>query len=79
MGKDCWVSKKRSISLEWETASRMLAKIICSEFDQTISSINKRLYKKLDKKSLALFFDVEEFEASSGYQDYRGLKNILVL
>lgn len=78
MEKDCWVSKKRSISLEWETASRMLAKIICSEFDQTISSINKRLYKKLDKKSLALFIDVEEFEASSGYEDYRALKDKLL-
>ena len=53
--KDCWVSKKRSISLEWETASRMLAKIICSEFDQTISLLIKQLYDKLDKKSLTLF------------------------
>ena len=76
--KDCWVSKKRSISLEWETASRMLADIICSKFDQRISSINKCLYKKLDKKSLSLFFDIEEFEASSGYEDYRYLKNILL-
>ncbi|MBU2921498.1 hypothetical protein KO504_09110 [Winogradskyella psychrotolerans] len=77
--KDCWVSKKRSISLEWETASRMLADIICSKFDQNISSINKRLYEKLDKKSLAHFFDIEEFEASSGYEDYRDLKRILFL
>lgn len=76
--KDCWVSKKRSISLEWETASRMLADIICSDFDQNISSINKRLYEKLDEKNLALFFDIEEFEASSGYEDYRDLKRRLL-
>jgi hypothetical protein len=76
--KDCWVSKKRSISLEWETASRMLADIICSKFEQSLSSINKGLYEKLDKKNLALFFDIEEFEASSGYEDYRDLKDILL-
>ena len=77
--KDCWESKKRSISLEWETASRMLADIICSKFDQSMSSLNKRLYEKLDKKRLAHFFDIVKFEASSGYEDYRGLKDVLLM
>lgn len=76
--KDLWVSTKSGISLEWETASRMLADIICNKFDQNISSLNKRLYEKLDKKRLSHFFDVEEFEASSGYEDYRDLKDVLL-
>ena len=76
--KDCWVSKKRSISLEWGTASRMLADIICSKFDQNISSINKRLYKKLDEKNLALFFDIEESYEIHGFNNYHQLKNLLL-
>jgi hypothetical protein len=41
-------------------------------------SLNKQLYEKLEKKDLALFFDVDEFEETSGYDDYRDLKRILL-
>jgi hypothetical protein len=75
---DSWVSKKQSITIEWETSGRMLATIICDKFDQSILSLNKQLYEKLEKENLALFFDVDEFEETSGYDDYRVLKNILL-
>lgn len=78
IGKDCWVSERVGITLESETSARMLATIICNKFDQSILSLNKRLYDKLDRENLALFFDIEEFEASSGYDDYRDLKKTLL-
>lgn len=77
--RDSWVSKKANMSIEWAAGARMLATIICSEFDKTLLSLNKRLYHKLDKKNLALFYDMEEFEELTGSDDYRDLKNTLLL
>lgn len=76
--RDIWVTKRESISLEWSNGARILATTICNKFDQKIASINNQLYRKLDRENLALFFDVEEFETSSGYEDYNGLKDILL-
>lgn len=73
-----WVSSNERISLEYAAAARMLASIICNQFDHNIESINKRLYKKLQKKDLALFFAVEEFKQTSGYESYKDLKNKLL-
>jgi hypothetical protein len=76
--KDCWVSKKENISLEWATSASMLATIICNEFDQSVLSLRIRLYQKLNKKSLALFFDLKEIKTSFGHKDYSDLKRILL-
>jgi hypothetical protein len=76
--KEYWVSKKYNISFGWSGASKMMSELICSRFNESVSSLNKGLYKKLDKKELALFFDIEEFEANSGYDDFRGLKDLLL-
>ncbi|UPS90466.1 hypothetical protein [Bizionia sp. M204] len=77
--RDSWVSEKAKMSIEWAAGSRMIATIICSEFDKTLLSLNKRLYDKLDKKNLALFYDMEDFEELTGSDDYRDLKNTLLL
>jgi hypothetical protein len=73
-----WISESQQITLENDTCARMLAKIICEKFDQSITSLHKNLYKKLGKEDLAVFFDLDYYKELIGYKDHNGLKNILL-